>query len=192
MPLTRREALRRLTFLVGGAVSAPALEAVLSGLRAEPVQSAWSPRALSTEQSDLLVAMVDLILPATNTPGATDAGVHVFVDELLDGWVEAEERDRFLGGLDAVDAEMRETRGVPFLDASPEEQQALLRRLDAAATRARREDADPLPFFATLKEWTLVGYYTSEIGATEELRWSAVPGRYEADVPLSEVGRSWA
>jgi hypothetical protein len=73
-----------------------------------------------------------------------------------------------------------------------DEQVALLSRLDVEAVQAREDDADPLPYFATLKEWTLAGYYTSEAGATQELRWLAVPGRFDADIPLDEVGRAWA
>ena len=53
----------------------------------------------------------------------------------------------------------------------------------------RRSDT---PFWRTMKELTLVGYYTSEPGATQELRHEAVPGRYEACVPLAEIGRAWA
>ncbi|MDX1579066.1 MAG: gluconate 2-dehydrogenase subunit 3 family protein, partial [Gemmatimonadota bacterium] len=60
---------------------------------------------------------------------------------------------------------------------------------DGGEPAAREE---PLPPFALLKEWTLVGYYTSEVGATQELRWLANPGRYAADMPLDEVGRAWA
>ena len=48
------------------------------------------------------------------------------------------------------------------------------------------------PFYRQLKELTVAGYYTSEVGATQELQWLPAPGRYEADVPLSEVGRAWA
>lgn len=192
MTVSRREALRRLSVLLGGALSASSLDAVLSGLRADPVQAAWTPRALSPDQADLLAVLVERVIPATDTPGAREAGVHAFIDRLLDEWVEPEERRRFLDGLDGVDGMMREAEGVGFREARRERQLALLDRLDREAVRARREEADPLPFFATLKEWTLVGYYTSETGATEELRWMAVPGRWDADVPVEEVGRTWA
>ncbi|MEM1118395.1 MAG: gluconate 2-dehydrogenase subunit 3 family protein, partial [Bacteroidota bacterium] len=53
-------------------------------------------------------------------------------------------------------------------------------------------EATAVPFYRQLKELTVAGYYTSEVGATQELQWLAVPGRYDADVPLSAVGRAWA
>ena len=192
MDISRREALHHLTLLVGGAISAPAVSAILSGCRAEPAPAAWTPEALTTDQVDLLGTLVDLIIPPTDTPGAKDAGVPVFIDKLLRDWVESEDRVRFQAGLAAVDEEMQETHGVAFREATPEQQNTLLTHLDQEAIQAREEDADPLPFFATLKEWTLVGYYTSEIGATQELQWLAAPGRYDADLPLKEVGPTWA
>jgi hypothetical protein len=177
---------------MGGAISAPAVGAILSGCRAEPAPAAWTPEALTTDQVDLLGTIVDLIIPPTDTPGAKDAGVPVFIDKLLRDWVESEDRARFQAGLAAVDEEMQETHGVAFREATPEQQNALLTRLDQEATQAREEGGGALPFFATLKEWTLVGYYTSEIGATQELQWLANPGRYDADLPLEEVGPTWA
>lgn len=192
MDLSRREALHRLTLLVGGAISAPALGALLSGCRAEPPTPDWTPQALGREQLSLLEVLVDRIIPPTDTPGARDVGVPAFIDMLLAEWADADERERFLAGLAAIDAESRQGHGVSFREATTEQQDELLTRLDAEAVRAREEEVDPLPFFATLKEWTLVGYYTSEVGATRELQWLAAPGRYDGDVPLEEVGRTWA
>ena len=192
MDVSRREALHRLTMILGGAVSAPTLGAVLSGCRAEPAPPDWVPRAVTPEQGDLLAVLVERIIPATDTPGARQVGAHVFIDKMMDGWAEPEWRDRFLAGLTALDAEARTAHGAHFVDAPAEWQDEVLRRLDAEAARARDEDVDPLPFFARLKEWTLVGYYTSEVGATQELQWLAAPGRYDGDAPLEEVGRTWA
>ena len=192
MDISRREALNRLTAIVGGAISAPAMSAIMSGCRAGPAPAAWTPQALTTDQVELLGTLVDVIIPATDTPGAKDAGVPVFIDKLLHDWVESEDRARFLTGLAAIDQDTQETHGVAFRDANSAQQNAILNRLDQEAIQARQEGADPLPFFATLKEWTVVGYYTSEIGATEELQWLAAPGRYDADLPLEEVGRTWA
>lgn len=192
MDLSRRDAIGRLTVLVGGALSAPALAAVLSGCRAEPPGEDWVPKALTPDQLDLLTLLVDRIIPATDTPGASDVGVPAFIDTLLGDWADPDERDRFLAGLAALDEESVAAHGAPFSAATTEQQDAILARLDEEGVRAREAEVEPLPYFAVLKEWTLVGYYTSEIGATQELQWLAVPGRYEGDLPLDEVGRTWA
>jgi hypothetical protein len=192
MDITRREAVHRLTVLLGGAASASTITALLSGCEAAPPGSGWTPSALSPSQLDLLSVVVDRIIPPTDTPGARDVGVPAFIDLLLDRWAEADERTRVLEGLDGLDALMQETDGAAFLAASAERQTVLLERLDTEAVAAREEGADPLPFFATLKEWTLAGYYSSETGATQELHWLAMPGRYDGDAALEEVGRTWA
>jgi hypothetical protein len=147
---------------------------------------------LTRAQADLVGTLVDLIIPATETPGASDVGVPAFIDKLLQDWVDPADRTRFLNGLEGLEEETRRAHGVAFRRATPEQQRNLLDRLDQEAVRARQADADPLPFFANLKEWTLVGYYTSEVGATQELQWIAAPGRYDADLPLSQVGPTWA
>lgn len=59
-------------------------------------------------------------------------------------------------------------------------------------TKRATSQPEPPPFFRTMKELTLLGYYTSELGATKELRHAPVPGRYEGCVPLAQVGRAWA
>jgi len=192
MDLSRREALHRLTRLVGGVISAPALNALLAGCRAQAPGSDWTPQALSAEQTELVGLLVDRILPTTDTPGARDVGVPAFIDLLLAQWAEPDDRTRFLEGLGALDAEANAAHGTGFRNTSADYQAATLERLDREAASARADDVNPLPFFATLKEWTLVGYYTSEVGATQELQWLAIPGRYDADAPLNEVGRTWA
>lgn len=192
MDITRREAVRRLTVLLGGTASASTVTALLSGCQASAPAAEWAPRVLSSEQVDLLDVVVDRIIPATDTPGARDVGVSAFIDLLLDRWAEPEERDRFLAGLDGLDALMDEREGSIFMAADEEAQTALLMRLDEEAVQAREDEVDPLPFFATLKEWTLAGYYTSEAGATQELQWLPMPGRYDGDAALDAVGRTWA
>jgi gluconate 2-dehydrogenase gamma chain len=185
--ITRREAVQRLGVLLGGAVSASTVTALLSGCRATPPATAsgtWSPAVLSGEQLDVLTVVVDRILPRTDTPGASDVGVPAFIDVLLDRWARDGEKERVLAGLDEL--------GADFLGAPEAEQVARLEALDAESVQARQGEERPLPYFATLKEWTLAGYYTSEAGATEELQWLAVPGRYDADLPLEQVGRTWA
>ena len=220
--IDRREALRRAALLLGGAVSAPALAGVLAGCRAaDAPRGAWSPRALTAEQAAAVATIAEHIVPETDTPGARAAGVDRFIDTMLAEYYGPDERARFVDGLTDVDARARRSYGRAFLRCSRDEQVALLTALDreAFATPARpaRPDPDratqrgvattppadtsraaapaphaPPPFFRTMKELTLLGYYTSEPGATRELRYARVPGRFEGCVPLARVGRAWA
>lgn len=191
--ISRREAVRRLTVLAGGALSSSTVAALLGGCdTTATVADEWTPTILDTSQLEKVTVVVDAILPRTDTPGASDVGVPAFIDRVLADHAEPEERIRVLDGLDGLDDASREAVGVAFLEADTDGQVQLLTTLDTEAVRAREDRDDPLPFFATIKEWTLLGYYTSEAGATRELQWLAMPGRWDADVPLTEVGRTWA
>ncbi|HEY6208787.1 MAG TPA: gluconate 2-dehydrogenase subunit 3 family protein [Gemmatimonadales bacterium] len=190
--IDRREALRRAALLLGGALAAPTVAGVLAGCEARSVpDAAWRPRALTPDQADLVATIADHILPETDTPGARAVGVHRFIDAMLAESYAAEDRARFLAGLADVDARARQTCGRAFLQCTTTDQRGLLLQMDreAFATTPAPEEA---PFFRTMKELTLVGYYTSEVGATRELRHAPVPGRFDGCVPLAEIGRAWA
>ena len=177
--------------MLGGVLAAPTIAGVLAGCEARSVpDGAWKPRALTPDQADLIATIADHILPETDTPGARAVGVHRFIDAMLAECYPVEERERFLAGLADVDAHARRTCGRAFLQCATTEQRALLVHLDreAFATTPGPE----APFFRTMKELTLVGYYTSEIGDTRELRHAPVPGRFDGCVPLAEIGRAWA
>ncbi len=159
----------------------------------------WRPTTLSREQDELVTAIAEAILPATDTPGAATAQVNRFVDLLLSEWLEPEESAGFLAGLEELERACRSRFDRSFVSLTPEEQLALLTPLDEEATglreaarlAGRRHVEDP-PFFLSMKEMTLAGYYTSEIGMTQELQHLRISGSYQGCKPLAEVGRSWA
>lgn len=201
--IERREAIRRVALLLGGAVAAPAALGVLAGCGGggaarDGAAGAWAPRALSAEQVEQVATIAEHILPQTDTAGARAAGVHRFIDTMLADYYAPGDRARFLAGLAEVDARAERTNGRPFLRCRAGEQLALVEALDREAFAAPAPPSPasappaPAPFFRTMKELTLLGYYTSEAGATRELRHAQVPGRFEGCVPLARVGRAWA
>jgi gluconate 2-dehydrogenase gamma chain len=228
--IDRREALRRAALLLGGAISAPTLAAMLAGCETPAVgEAGWTPRALSDAQGAQVATIAEHIIPTTDTPGARAAGVHRFIDTMLAEYYSPDERSAFLAGLADIDARARVTKGRIFLELSPPEQRDVLTLVDAEAYRrapaparnvaaaagggqdaeeTRTEGAtadqrkkDPArphpepgrqPFFRTMKELTLLGYYTSQIGAAQELKYAQVPGRFDGCVPFSSIGRAWS
>src|SRR5687767_10136815 len=185
----RREALRRAAMLLGGVLSAPAIAGVLAGCDSRSADGTW--RALTSEQGKLVATIAEHIIPETDTPGARAAGVHVFIDRMLAGHYGDDDRKRVLDGLAAFDERARRECGRPFIICSAEEQRALLMRVDDEAF-AQTAGPREVPWFRTIKELTVLGYYTSEIGATQELKHVAVPERFEGCVPLEQIGRTWA
>ena len=185
--IDRREALRRAAVLLGGLVSAPTIAGVLAGCDSRSSDGKW--RALTNDQGELVATIAEHIIPTTDTPGARAAGVHVFIDTMLAGHYPAEDRQRVLEGLEQLDASAEREYGRAFIRCGPDEQRAMLTRIDQEAFAPERREPH---WFRTIKELTVVGYYTSEIGATQELRHVAVPGRFEGCVPLEQIGRTWA
>ncbi|MGH7494790.1 MAG: gluconate 2-dehydrogenase subunit 3 family protein [bacterium] len=187
--MNRREAIQHVALLLGGAVSAPVLHTVLSGYQPK---TPWAPRALNAEQDKIVTIIADMIIPATDTPGAQAVQVNQFMDLLLAEWFKPEDRDRFMAGFSELDARCRKLCNKRFLEASPEERAELLTKLDAEAIEARLADAKDTPFFGMLKGMTLAGYYTSEVGMTQELHYDPTPGYFDGCIPFSQIGRPWA
>jgi hypothetical protein len=187
--MDRREALKRVGAMMGGTLSLPLISGVLAGCGGSAETAGFVPRTLSAAQHELTATLAELIIPTTDTPGARAAGVHEFIDLMLTDWYEAEDRDRFLAGLAALDERARAAHGAAFLDVEEAQQVALLTEMEQAALASTGTGK---PFFALLKEMTLTGYYTSEIGATQELKYVHVAGSYNGDVPYADVGRAYS
>jgi hypothetical protein len=189
--MNRREALKYVAWLTGGAVSAPVISAVLNGARPTAGNASWSPQTLSPEQNELVTTLADLIIPETDTPGAKAARVNEFIDLLLTEWLPAADKERFLSGLNDFDARFQKSYGTRFVTAAAAEQTNMLIEVDGEAAEARRAGAKDKPFFSTMKELTLIGYYTSEIGITQELLFQPATDKYEGCIPLERIGKAW-
>lgn len=187
--MNRRDAIKRLALLSGGALSLSTVAGIMGGCR--PSDNG-SLQTLSQDQYELVARISDIIIPPTDTPGAKAAGVQDFVDHMLTNWNTEEEREHFLEGLDHVDDLSRENHGSAFLDLGEEQQTDVLEALEKEARENPAGESEPDPFFRMMKEFTIVGYYTSEIGADEELQAALVPGHYDACMPYSEVGKAWS
>lgn len=246
--IDRREALRRAAILLGGAISAPTIAAVLTGADSAWAATAsaddavvWAPRTLTAAQLELVATIADRIIPPTGTPGARAAGVHQFVDALLTDYYLEPERGRFLAGLQAMDYRARRANGKPFLQLTRKQQDALLTQMDAdafkprdmvaSAEKAQEKTLQPAPrdplvgpgsnstgttpqkpvsdpdegmtdavraemgsdwFWHRMKEMTIVGYYTSKVGATQELRGPNPMGFWRGDMPYHRGDKAWA
>jgi hypothetical protein len=140
-------------------------------------------RTLDTHQRRTVMAMVDQIMPETDTPGALAANVHEFADLVLTEFVEDADRQAFLQGLADLDARCAAAHGKPFDECSGAQQLAVLQGLqDEASAAPPGEMAEP--FIRQAKSLTLWGYYTSEIGMTEEVHYELIPGT----LPGCDVG----
>ncbi|KRB40238.1 MAG: gluconate 2-dehydrogenase subunit 3 family protein [Pseudomonadota bacterium] len=187
--LNRREAMWGVALTMGIA------SAGMAGPVAAAMQPlAWAPTALTPDQARLVDVVAELIMPATDTPGARQVGVPQFIDRALATYCDKAQAKLLRDGLTRMDADARSANGAIFVNLTAPQQIELLTRYDqeAAALRKQSPLAPPPHFFSALKELVTVGYFTSEPGATVALRYDPVPGAYHGCVPLSEIGRAWA
>ena len=192
--MDRREALKRTAWIMGGAVSAPAIMGILKGCAAKPTID-WTPVFLSSDQGVLVSQVAEIIIPKTDTPGAKDVGVPGFIDQILKECYSKEDQDKFLAELKAFDDDAKKEYGDPFIELDVEQQAAFVKKVHDAAVNTEDVGTPPQrPFILTLKELTMLGYFTSEPGATQVLQYNPVPGAYKGCIPVAEAGngKTWA
>ena len=180
--MNRRDAL----VLLGGTAAAPLLAGLAPGQLRAAGRSAHARardralQVLDPHQSETVATIAEIIIPETDTPGAGAAKVHEFVDVLLAEWYDEQDRARFLDGLADVNARCRDTFGADFLGCTAAQRTAIVAGLDAEVAALRAANAKPGEhFFSRMKWLTLYGYFTSEVGMTQELRWQVIPGAYD-------------
>jgi hypothetical protein len=201
-PLNRRDAIRRVSawlgaiaFTGGGGLLAAAENAVTTE---KP------PGEFTLEHIAFLDEIAETILPATKTPGAKAAKTGAFMALMVTDAYSAEERKTFRGGMRKVEAAMQAANHVSFMAASPAQRLALLTEIDHEQKRvmdareaanfgvARHDGKLPSHFFRMMKELAMLGFYTSEIGCTQVLRYAETPGRYDPCVPYKPGEPAWA
>jgi Gluconate 2-dehydrogenase subunit 3 len=195
--MNRRELLR----LLAGTAIASTIPVELFAAAREvhgQLQKSFSLHTLNQQQDALVTTISELIIPATDTPGAKATRVNEFIDLVLTEWYEEEERNRFLAGLADVDTRSRALFGKDFVDCGEKQQVDVLTALDQEVTSARESvlpsmlAADKVEllekhFFYMMKRLTLFGYYTSEIGSNQELHYEVIPTEHAGCAPISET-----
>lgn len=187
----RRDVLKGLSVMLGGTLSSACQQAV----QIPQAQRIVAAPIYDMTQRDIAYRVADLILPVTDTPGALDAGVGEFIDYVVTQWFTEQEQKRFLAGLDALAEAALKTFGAPFLTLDMQQQVSLLEQAEAQETNVRDDMTQPFgagSFFKQIKELTVVGYYTSEVGATQERKYTPMPGYYDGYHKFANVGRQWS
>lgn len=207
----------RVALLAGATVSLPGL--AQAGL-ADTLEASAARRSLTgkpvflTADQDAMVAeLAETIIPTTSTPGAKAAKVNEIIDVLLKDCYKPDDQKRFVDGLAFTDKLSQDGYGKKFIELDANQRIEVVKKLEADAKRqldemnakvqaqasgahvdaqAPKENVRYNPFFNVLKDLTLTGYFTSEIGCTQALEYVPVPGRYDGCVPLKPGQKAWA
>lgn len=184
--MRRRELLRRAAWILGGAISAPTAMAILQGCSARdaPAAADWKPKFFQGNQAELMTALADVIIPKTDTSGALDAGVPAFIDAIMADVYPKDAQERFRAGFAEFEAAVRATGGKAFLQQEAAERKASVQHAIDAALEGEYEHT---PFILVARELTLLGFFTSRVGITENMEYVPVPTAYHGCVPLSQM-----
>ena len=202
--MDRRDAIARVALLMGGTVigadfflsscSSPGKPA------AEVGTGAGAPIAkmpdLDVDQVRLLDEVGDTILPTTaSSPGAKAAHIGRFMGVMVRDCYTPADQKIFTEGMTKFSEACNKQYNKGFLACDPAERIALLTVLDKEQkdyAAAHPEKGAPSHYFRMMKQLTLLGYFTSEVGATKALRYLPIPGRYDGNVPYKKGDKAWA
>lgn len=175
--IRRREAVERIALILGGTLSTQ----LTSGLMGQITNSGPSV-PVDDSRKRFLAEVADVIIPDTDTPGARAAGVEEFIVRVMRDCYELKDQEKFYGGLDKLDQASQARHGKAFVDLDGEKKIEMIRD----AVENNRD------FYRRMREMTITGYFTSEIGATQALEYLPIPGRFEGDVPMQPGQKAWA
>ncbi|QMW07120.1 gluconate 2-dehydrogenase subunit 3 family protein [Spirosoma foliorum] len=203
----------RVAALAGATMTLPALADTLEASAARRSLTG-QPVFFTADQDATVAELADTIIPTTKTPGAKAAKVNEVIDILLKDCYKADDQQRFLEGLALTNKLSQDAYGKAFVQLDPTQRIEIVKKLQAddkdqrakmagakAAAKVEGSQADLqmpdakkkyTPFFSVLKDLTLTGYFTSEIGCTQALEYVAVPGRYDGCVTLKPGQKAWA
>ncbi|EKB47602.1 gluconate 2-dehydrogenase subunit 3 family protein [Cecembia lonarensis] len=188
MAMNRRDALKSVALMMGGAMVGA--NALLTGCKPED-------QIVGLEFSNKDIAFLDeigeAIIPTTDTPGAKAVGIGAFMVMMVKDTYNAEQQNTFVEGINLIKKDFKATNGADFMDVSVEERTAYLNQLKSSGKPTL--DADPKKVTAILgmlQDLTVLGYFTSEIGATQQLRYFEAPGRYEGCIDYTPGDRAYA
>ena len=207
--ITRRDAVQRVIAMMGGLalVGEERLFGFAVDEAARARVSAQGVGAFTPADVALLDEIADTILPATSTPGAKAAKTGAFMALMVTDVYSDRDQQVFREGLRRLEDACRAATGGGFMQASAADRLTLLQALDREQKSAMEERSnparsrypsapppadEPAHYFRMMKELALVGYFTSEIGYTQAMRYREAPGRYDPDVPHAPGDKSWA
>nr|WP_200955780.1 gluconate 2-dehydrogenase subunit 3 family protein [Sphingomonas sp. Root241] len=182
MIIDRRDALAGMVAMFGASLFAPIARAAAAQMTPISDGPPSSP-VFTAQQRALMTALSERVMPTTDTPGAITAGVPAFIEKLLADWAAPGDRKPIVDGLDAIETRSQADYKVAADKATPAQQDALL--------TLAMEDKIPggKDFFEKFRQLVITGYFTSEVGITQEREYLPVPGRYDGAYPYSKVNK---
>ncbi|MDE1190713.1 MAG: gluconate 2-dehydrogenase subunit 3 family protein [Arachidicoccus sp.] len=194
--MQRREALRNFALLAGGGLLSGTTISILNSCNLSAPKS--NGQLFSDEEQMIITELADVIIPATSSPGAKAAGVGEFITMMLNDCYPEDVQKDFAAGLEGFSASVKKQYSKDFLSLSSQDKIAAVTQLSNKTIADQKAgDKDPNAkkskhFFPIARDLTILGYFTSEIGATQAMAYVAVPGRYDGSADMKPGQKAWA
>lgn len=189
--MNRRDALSRVALLLGGTVVGASY--FLEGCK--PADKKGGEGIDFTDDDIVyLDEIAETIIPQTNTPGAKAAKVGAFMTVMVRDSYDDRDQKTFREGMNKLNDVSKKKFDRVFLQITPEQRKELLIEIDNEAKDYSKNarEGDAKHYFRLMKELTLLGFFTSEPGATQALRYLETPGKYEGCIPYKKGDKAWA
>lgn len=189
--ITRRQLLISLMASVGAVATAGCTEQFEDMAKTSQIPNSGKSNLDFYTENEYQIAtrLADIIIPETDTLGALGVGVPLLMDKFQHTWASSSSQDNHRLALSIITTELNKIVKQDFLAVTPERQIEALAMLDEQAYSSHTNYSGA---YRTIKSLIARFYYLSEVGATKELRYEPVPGRWEACVPFEKIGRTWA
>lgn len=187
--MDRREAVQYISLLLGGTLVGA--DAFISGCKSPDAKGG---KEFTPEEIAYLNEIADTILPPTKTPGAKAANVGAFMPIMINDCYVEKDQKSFREGMKTINDLADKQYNKEFMQLDPQQRHDLLVGIDKEQkeyTKTKKED-DPAHYFRLMKEITLLGYFTSEIGCTQARRYVPVPGRFDGCIPYKKGDKAFA
>ncbi len=179
--MNRRTAVKNLAFMAGAAALLPACS---PERKAEPKASIpLKHLEVSASQEKLLAEVCETIVPKTDTPGAKELGVHLYVLKMLDDCCAKKEQQAFLAGMAQLEAAAKQQYARPFAVCSAQQKLKMLQTIE----QQKADSGGLASFYHTAKRLTVAGYTTSKYFLTTQIVYELVPGRYNGYFPIKNI-----
>ena len=196
--MDRRKALKNVGVLAGSTLTVPSLFSLLQSCKNE-VRSDWQPLFFNEDETKTITTLVDAILPTTETPGALDVNVDVFIDKVIAKTYDQEGQEYMRNEIAAFNEKSKKAYGDSFFNLNETDRTKFLEQAEASSGKyspgvwgTAVGPQEPVGFYRSMKSMAIWAYATSEEIGENVLSYDPIPGAYEGCKPLSEVGNKWS
>jgi hypothetical protein len=196
--MNRRSALKKASVLAGSAVAIPSFFSLLQSCKSEN-RLGWQPLFFTENEAKTIAAILDMILPRTDTPGALDVKSDIFIDKVIAKTYDEEAQAKMRTEIAAFNSECEKNFGNAFVELNPADREKVLQAAEKNSGKfspgvwgTAVGKQEPIGFYRSIKSMAIWAYFTSEEIGKNLLAYDPIPGTYEPCMPLSKGQNRWS